>query len=259
MALRSPAGVRARAAGVDRRGPDRVPAQAAVARRSHPSDAAAGGLSPPSVRDHPAPAGIWCATRACSGQPTGSAPSSARWCPRSPPSRRRAAPTGAAGSRGPRCCAGCSPPPCLRARAAAGAAWSPSSSTPPSRALLAALGLPCTPAIFAPARAPPQAEALVRRRFVAARRRHARPGTGLRRGSTQRRPAQARPRTWHPVEGTPAAPVPPRATSSNSGAPKPRLFVLATERVSTHIPIVTFTVPPKGTTLCCGLARRARR
>jgi len=27
-------------------------------------------------------AGLWCATRACSGQPTGSAPSSARWCPR---------------------------------------------------------------------------------------------------------------------------------------------------------------------------------
>jgi hypothetical protein len=47
---------------------------------------------------------------------------------------------------------------CLRARAAAVAAWSPSSWTPPWRALLAALGLPCTPATFAPARDPPQAE-----------------------------------------------------------------------------------------------------
>jgi hypothetical protein len=63
---------------------------------------------------------------------------SARWCRRPPPSppacRRRAALTGAAGFRGPRCCAECSPPTCLRARAAAGAAWSPSSSTLPPRA-----------------------------------------------------------------------------------------------------------------------------
>src|SRR5689334_16131192 len=40
-------------------------------------------------------------------------------------------------------------------------------------------------------------------------------------------PTSARPRTWHPMEGTPAAPVPPRATSSNSGAPEPPLVVLA--------------------------------
>jgi hypothetical protein len=33
-------------------------------------------------------------------------------------------------------------------------------------------------------------------------------------------PLKARSRTWHLVEGAPAAPVPPRATSSNSGAPE---------------------------------------
>jgi hypothetical protein len=47
---------------------------------------------------------------------------------------------------------------CWRAPAAAGAACAPSSSTPPSRALLAALGYRAPPATIAPARAPPQAE-----------------------------------------------------------------------------------------------------
>ena len=42
------------------------------------------------------------------------------------PRRRRAARRGPAGSRGPSCCAGCSPPTCCRARAVAVAAWSPS-------------------------------------------------------------------------------------------------------------------------------------
>jgi hypothetical protein len=60
-------------------------------------------------------------------------------------------------SRGPSRCAGCSPPTCWRARAAAGAAWSPSSLTPPSR-------VPCSRrSVFVrtgdfrpPARDPPQ-------------------------------------------------------------------------------------------------------
>jgi hypothetical protein len=54
-------------------------------------------------------------------------------------------------------CMGASPPTCLRARAAAVAAWLPSSSAI-ARTVLAALELPSTPATFAPARALPQAE-----------------------------------------------------------------------------------------------------
>ena len=63
----------------------------------------------------------------------------ARWSPRVTAShcrslRHRAACGARAGSRGPSCCAGCSPPTCCRARAAVGAAWSPWWWTRPSRA-----------------------------------------------------------------------------------------------------------------------------
>jgi hypothetical protein len=73
----------------------RVSAQAAVARRSPPSGAAAGGHFSAGRAGPSRPrAGIWCTTRACSGQPTGSAPSSARWCPCPPPSPPAPAPCG---------------------------------------------------------------------------------------------------------------------------------------------------------------------
>jgi hypothetical protein len=69
--------------------------------------------------------------------------------------------TGAVGSRGPSCCAGCSPPPpCWRApcggRRRVVVVVVVVSAI--ARTLLAARGLPCTPATVAPARAPPQAE-----------------------------------------------------------------------------------------------------
>jgi hypothetical protein len=112
--LRGPVGVRASGW----RGPprarsrtgssDRGPTVAPIWRcRRWPSSV---GCAGPSLHR----AGIWFATWACSGRRTGSAPSSARWCPRAPPSqpahRRRAASTGMVGSRGPSCCAGCSLP-----------------------------------------------------------------------------------------------------------------------------------------------------
>jgi hypothetical protein len=54
--LRHAPGVRTGAAGLDRGWPDRLPAQAAVARRPHRAGATAGGVPPQAVRDHPAAA-----------------------------------------------------------------------------------------------------------------------------------------------------------------------------------------------------------
>ena len=167
MPLRRAAGVRARAARVDRRRPHRVPTEAPVARRPHRARDAAGRVSAPFVRHHSAPAsalghvqrdlrtgrqGPQQATRARARCATTRPLHRAR---RRPP-RRACAPVGC---RGPTSFAACSPTTSCSARAAAVAASSRSSPTRRSRAPCSlALDLPREPSAFAPARDPPQVE-----------------------------------------------------------------------------------------------------
>jgi hypothetical protein len=120
-----------RPAGVNRRGPHLVPAQAAVARRPHPLGARTGRVPAQVGRHHPA---AQAATRGASGQQSArEAPlAGARrrpqrhgepWMPRCHATRRAACP---AGCRGLTCYAACSPRTFSFAGAAAAAASWPS-------------------------------------------------------------------------------------------------------------------------------------